>query len=404
MVRGALTDQHGGMTQQQAPVPPAGGTAEDDFDARRIKDAPLRMRRSLRDRKIAGVCGGFAQYARIDPVVVRVVVAALTVVGGVGVVLYAAGWLLVPEEGSERAVVDGHHGRNHGEMRRVGWVIAAVLACAAVLSSGPWFGPGVWWIGWPLWPLLAVVGVAWFLLARADRPRAQPVAEAAGSGSHDTGRVPPQGPASSDVPPPPTAGRSRGDGVLAAVTTALAVIAVGVLWLIERTGTGLEPTAYVAAVVAVIGLGTLIGTRFGNGRWLVPLGVLAVLVLAGSTQVPVWSAGEYDLAPTRAADVPPGYEVGAGQIQLDLTWIEDIDQLDGRTLHLDIGAGRIRVVLPEDLGVDCDASLLLGELKILERESAGFDNDLLVSDSDDGGPVLRLELAGSTGQIEVSRS
>ncbi len=391
------------MTQHQAPTPPAGGSAEDDFDPRRIKDAPLRMHRSLRDRKIAGVCGGFAQYARIDPVVVRVVVAALTVVGGVGLVLYVAGWLLVPEEGSEQAVVDGHHARDHGEMRRVGWVIAAVLACAAVLSSGPWFGPGVWVSGWPLWPLLALIGVAWFLLARPDRtgPRAQPGADAAGD---DMGRVPPQGTASSDVPPQTNGRTSRGGSGLAAVTTALALIAVGVLWLIERTGTELEPPAYIAAVVAVIGLCTLIGTWVGNGRLLVPLGVLAVLVLAASTQVPVWSVGDYDVAPSRAAEVPPGYEVGAGEIHLDLTRIEDLDQLDGRTLNLDIGAGRIRIVLPEGLGVDVDASVLVGELKVLERESSGFDNELRISDSDDGDPVLRLELAGSTGQIEVSRS
>ncbi|MDQ3629199.1 MAG: PspC domain-containing protein [Actinomycetota bacterium] len=367
------------MTQHQVPTPPAGAATEDDFDARRIKDAPLRMRRSRTDRKVAGVCGGFAQYARIDPVVVRVVVAALTVVGGVGVVLYAAGWLLVPEEGSEQAIVDRHHRRGRqDDVRRLGWLVAAVLVCAAVLSSGPWFGPGVWWGGWPLWPLLVLVGVGWFVFVRPDRPVTP---------------TPPE----HDAPGPDAA------GALATVTAALALVVVGVLWLVERTGNELDPPAYLAAVVAVIGLGTLIGTWVGNGRRLVPLGVLAALVLAASTQVPVWSAGEYDDAPTRAAAVPSTFQVGAGRIRLDLTGVKDLEQLDGRTLRVDIGAGEVRILVPEELGVEVDASLLLGELRVLQRASGGFDNDLRVSDSGTGGHVLRLELAGSAGQIEVTR-
>lgn len=393
------------MTQHQAPRSPGAATTEDDFDPGRLKNAPLRMHRSRTDRKVAGVCGGFAEYARIDPVVVRVVVAALTVVGGVGLVLYAAGWLLVPQEGSEQAVVDRHHRRERDEVRRAGWFLAAVLAVAAVLTSGPWFGPGVWWGGWPLWPLLVLLAVGWFVFVRPDRaePRTSPAA------TGDDGNQAPSQSWSAPVgspagPAPPPAGRSpRGGGALAAVTAALAMVAVGVLWLIERAGNELDPPAYAAAVVAVVGLGTLVGTLVGNGRRLVPLGVLATLMLAASTQVPVWSAGELDEAPTRAAQLSSGYEVGAGRILLDLTGIEDLDQLDGRTLSLDIGAGEVRILLPDDLGIEVDAFLLLGDLQVLQRESAGFDNDLRVSDVGISEPVLRLELAGSAGQIEVTR-
>jgi len=409
------------MTQQQAPIP--GGTTQDDFDARRIKDAPLQMRRSRTDRKVAGVCGGFAQYARIDPVVVRVVVAALTVVGGVGLVLYAAGWLLVPEEDSEQALVDRHHRRGRDEVRRIGWFVAAVLAFVAVLSSGPWFGAGMGWAGWALWPLLVLLGAGWFVFVRPERPA--PVAPSGFDASvhhapadlgHDATQAPPQvrpmtpdsppGPPSGAPPGPPSpaAGRtSRGGGALATVTAALALVAVGVLWLIERAGNQLDPPAYIAAVMAVIGLGTLLGTVLGNGRRLVPLGILAGLLLAASTQVPVWSSGEYDDAPTRAAAVPSTYEVGAGRIRLDLTRVEDPARLDGRTLGVDIGAGEVRILVPDGLGVEVDASLLFGDLRVLERESAGFDNELRVTDSADGDPVLRLELTGSAGQIEVTR-
>lgn len=57
-----------------------------------------RLTRSRADRKIAGVCGGFAAYARIDANVVRILMVALTVFGAAGPVIYLVAWLLVPEE------------------------------------------------------------------------------------------------------------------------------------------------------------------------------------------------------------------------------------------------------------------------------------------------------------------
>ena len=60
-----------------------------------------RLERSMRDRKIAGVCGGLADYFEIDPTVVRVGWAVLTVVPGgivMGVVAYAVGWFIMPSE------------------------------------------------------------------------------------------------------------------------------------------------------------------------------------------------------------------------------------------------------------------------------------------------------------------
>lgn len=56
-----------------------------------------RLVRSRDDRMIAGVCGGLAQYLGIDPMIVRLAAVALTVFGGSGIILYLAGWLLIPE-------------------------------------------------------------------------------------------------------------------------------------------------------------------------------------------------------------------------------------------------------------------------------------------------------------------
>jgi phage shock protein PspC (stress-responsive transcriptional regulator) len=53
---------------------------------------------------LAGVASGMARYLGVDATIVRIVLAVLTVVGGVGVPLYLAGWLLIPEEGAPQSI------------------------------------------------------------------------------------------------------------------------------------------------------------------------------------------------------------------------------------------------------------------------------------------------------------
>ncbi len=53
---------------------------------------------------LAGVGIGIARYLGVDVTVVRIVLAVLAVVGGAGVPIYLAGWLLIPEEGAEQSI------------------------------------------------------------------------------------------------------------------------------------------------------------------------------------------------------------------------------------------------------------------------------------------------------------
>ena len=51
------------------------------------------------DRIIGWVCGGFADYMDVDPTVVRVIYATLTVFTAFcGVILYPILWLIMPSE------------------------------------------------------------------------------------------------------------------------------------------------------------------------------------------------------------------------------------------------------------------------------------------------------------------
>ncbi len=49
------------------------------------------------DRKIAGVCGGLAEYINIDPTVVRLIW-ALAGFSGVGLLAYLVAALIIPEK------------------------------------------------------------------------------------------------------------------------------------------------------------------------------------------------------------------------------------------------------------------------------------------------------------------
>lgn len=56
-----------------------------------------RLYRSRTDSKIAGVCGGLAEYFKIDPTIIRVIFVILLLPGGLpGFVPYVILWLVVP--------------------------------------------------------------------------------------------------------------------------------------------------------------------------------------------------------------------------------------------------------------------------------------------------------------------
>ena len=60
--------------------------------------AKKQLTRSARNRMVAGVAGGLAEYLGIDPVLVRLAFVAVTLATGVGIVFYLAAWLIIPPE------------------------------------------------------------------------------------------------------------------------------------------------------------------------------------------------------------------------------------------------------------------------------------------------------------------
>ncbi len=54
-----------------------------------------KLYRSLEDRRIAGICGGVAEYFNIDPTIVRLIAAMMIFTGG-GILVYLVAWLIIP--------------------------------------------------------------------------------------------------------------------------------------------------------------------------------------------------------------------------------------------------------------------------------------------------------------------
>jgi phage shock protein C len=57
-----------------------------------------KLYRSRTNRKLAGICGGLAQYFNLDATLIRVLFVVLAVLGGSGLVIYLVMWIIVPNE------------------------------------------------------------------------------------------------------------------------------------------------------------------------------------------------------------------------------------------------------------------------------------------------------------------
>ena len=68
--------------------------------------ADKKLVRPMKGRWLAGVATGFADYFGVDVALVRAAFAVATALALLGVVIYLAAWLLVPEEGEETSIVE----------------------------------------------------------------------------------------------------------------------------------------------------------------------------------------------------------------------------------------------------------------------------------------------------------
>ena len=56
-----------------------------------------KLYRSKKDKMIAGICGGIAEYFDVDSTLIRLLTVIFILLGGAGFVVYIIAWIIIPE-------------------------------------------------------------------------------------------------------------------------------------------------------------------------------------------------------------------------------------------------------------------------------------------------------------------
>jgi phage shock protein PspC (stress-responsive transcriptional regulator) len=74
-----------------------------------------RFTRSSSEKMIFGVCGGLANYFKIDPTIIRMIFALLFLTEGIGLFIYIILAIVMPEESAAPAAKAGSNGHQIGQ-------------------------------------------------------------------------------------------------------------------------------------------------------------------------------------------------------------------------------------------------------------------------------------------------
>ncbi|MFF2008178.1 PspC domain-containing protein [Streptomyces sp. NPDC058195] len=425
---------------------------------------PPLLRRTPRQKVVAGVCGGLGRYCDVDPVIFRIVLGVLSVTGGIGLIFYGFAWLLIPADGEEENEIRRLlSGRVEGASLIA--VLLALIGCGLFLSM---LGNGGT-LSFSALLSLAVVGFAVWTQNRRNAAAEDPQRPAASQTVPDAPpevRAPPSpgspswwrdpivkdgttgpvgagylwGPADTVLPPradrpagPPdspfraprpergTRGPTSIGGAVFLAALVAGGLGTGLSWDTQPFGTSLQ--FGLAAALAVFGLGMLVSSFLGRtGFGTVMLAMVTAALLAGSAALPKDISTQWvreNWRPASVAAVQPQYRLGTGDARLDLTGIT-VPEGDTVTTALKVGAGRAVVVVPRDVTVKVTARVTIGDIALpvgrldAARDLAGHEMGINPAQEEHrtlppppgGKPAgtVELTLDTSIGQVEVTRA
>jgi signal transduction histidine kinase len=216
---------------------------------RRAGAPPRELRRDPEHGMVAGVCAGLGRYLDIDPLLLRIAFAAMSLVSGVGIVAYVLAWILVPaaeSSGETRAGAlagaVGRSGRAAVEVALgVGFLLLAILLTFRQIGL-----PFSDVLTWPL--VLVAAGGALIWRQSVGGP---PPADA-------TARVAPA--AAAQVPPSP--GESR-PAVISRIGVGVTLVVAAAILFLQFTGALAAATdVALAALVVAVALGVIFAPWF----------------------------------------------------------------------------------------------------------------------------------------------
>lgn len=337
--------------------------------------AGIRLRRSVDDRVVVGVCAGIAGAFGVSPLLVRVIaLAAAIAIPPIALIVYAGLAIAAPRDDG-RALLGGHPPDRRETL--LGWalVVVGLIAVGTSVEAASMFGG-------PGWLVLLAAGLVLLIVhnQRRDAPRSP---QSLGGADTEatvtapvtaTGRVvdlpypgPPRAAATSataptmplaavprSAPTAPVPGpRERSValyGFAAIVAAATVAIILEALGAFDVSGRGLAVAFGAGALALTVGAVAL-AKRRGAGT-LVALAVVLAFGSLGAAAVGdhlengVGDRNEYLVAP---ADLAREYEFGVGSFTLDLS--------DGAippgvsTLRAKLGIGELVVRVPRGVQV-----------------------------------------------------
>ena len=413
-----------------------GGPTAGRFDVRQL-------RRSRDDRMIGGVCGGLGRYVGIDPIIFRIVLAALAIFGGVGLLLYALGWLLIPEDGADvselhrlfqghpspapiiAAIVVGvigvitvteiaYHRRGRFEVLLIVLAVVAVVALTSRSrgvppATAPYTPP-------PYAPPPATPPTEPAAPPQYAAPQYAPPQYAASqySAPHYTAPLgPPAGFSPSRpvytpplVPPPPKP--PRPPSFLGPIAISVGVVIVGVLFALDASNSiALSAQAIFAASLLTVGLALVVGTWIGRARVLIAFGAILAIALALTATVDVplrGGVGGRSYEPASASDIPSAYRLGIGRELIDLTNLD----LAGKKVQVtsSVGIGLLHIYVPANVKVVARGRAGAGDVQIDGNDVGGNHVDrtvVLAATAPATAGEIDLDLRVGIGQVVVDR-
>jgi phage shock protein PspC (stress-responsive transcriptional regulator) len=164
-------------------------------------------------------------------------------------------------------------------------------------------------------------------------------------------------------------------------------------------------------LILLVGLGVLWASRGRTrGRIFVRVLVAAfvtllVAAIAAFSIAIAWfdvsfsdGVGNQTYQPAAVSDLRPTYELGVGDLALNLTSLGPVTE--PTTIHTKVGIGEIRITLPENLPVAVNAHAKVGQLDVLDQHHGGHD----VSLSEQGSALLVIDAKVGAGRIHVERA
>lgn len=353
-------------------------------------DSPARrLVRTNEGRWLGGVCAGLGRYFDVNPIVYRIAFAALALAGGTGLLLYLAAFLVIPSEDADESIaVEALRTRRDQPWLLLGVGMLAFGALFALSEARFWPGTGNFWLA----AVLAGGALVWWNVSSRRRPPDSATVTA-------TDVSAPPAPAA----PRPPARPSLFAPVVGALLAASGVF--GLLAVLDVYDVDLEVAlaAGVALVGGAVAVGAMTQRRVG---WLVVLGLLLLgaFGVAAATPVPISAgAGEKVERPLNADALDRSYELGVGELDLDLSALE----LEPGTTSVDasVGVGELVITVPEGVALEIDAHAGVGEVDILGETDDGIDVDrtLTLAGSSSAAPLLEIEADVGFGAIEVRR-